>query len=643
MIQATPKLPKTGEERARVIEDVVQRMDEHRAMWLFNMRINMLHMAGFRRFEVANAHTGQVEGHLTGEDGQYLYQDYEILMEQQRIEGRLAGIDVRPAVTTEGRTLQALRERASAQVISDHITSVEALDLAKREFAQIITAIGSCGLSGQVVEHPTIGLISDIEVVHPIEIYPYPVVGYNHWNTHGIIRRRPLPVDNLRELLGTAKVNKAIKSRKVNQWHESLSSPVETSPTGLSQDEGHMSGDPRSRSGRHMIEVNELWVYGPAGTVESYTLTSGCYEFEHTTFDGLEVYPSLVFERFYDDGTFYGLGHYGMRMGSHRQAEVLQTAVFENVRNADKYPMLVLPQGSYKEHTLFENLGGPKIVKYAPDVFGEDFRPFAVPVPNSGTLPAQVLAIAKESGRAVNPLPDLMQDAPARVDSAAAFQFLEQQGSQGFVKPSAAMRRAFSNVHRSLTQQATYQLQMSPQPLTVQRLTLDLAGVIVDNEGNVQFTENPLPNVRRVTFGVKDRSNHSETARRMEAMDLLQRGLTDPQSTLLFLVMEGLDPAAFTDDIKNAVDVVTQNILRLYGDGDNPGEILFAPQLVRADIQLRIVSAFMGGIMMAAASPEVVDAFTDYQEALQQSLGTVVPEGLPNPDEMAAQTAEGMA
>jgi hypothetical protein len=131
-------------------------------------------------------------------------------------------------------------------------------------------------------------------------------------------------------------------------------------------------------------------------------------------------------------------------------------------------------------------------------------------------------------------------------------------------------------------------------------------------------------------------------------MGLLRAGLMDPDSFKLFSLKEGLDFALWIEEERAAYETGVQNILVLYGNGADPGQVILTQHNSRPDIQLRLLSAFMSSPTMTVASPEVQNAFADYRQSLMQFMGATLPPQVPSP-EMAmgamgpqAQAGQGM-
>ena len=122
---------------------------------------------------------------------------------------------------------------------------------------------------------------------------------------------------------------------------------------------------------------------------------------------------------------------------------------------------------------------------------------------------------------------------------------------------------------------------------------------------------------------------------------MLQAGLMDPDGLKLFALKEGLDFAIWMDENQSAYELVVQNILTLYGDGTQPGQIIITPHTSSPEFQIRVLSGFMSSPQMAKADPDVINEFKKYRESLMRFMGRTLPKTVPNPDNLAAMM-EGM-
>ena len=91
----------------------------------------------------------------------------------------------------------------------------------------------------------------------------------------------------------------------------------------------------------------------------------------------------------------------------------------------------------------------------------------------------------------------------------------------------------------------------------------------------------------------------------------------------------------WSDEHQSAYESVVRNCLLLYGDGKSPGQLVLTPQTVKPEFQIRVLNAFMASPVMALAEAPVQNAFIEYHKTLVGFMGLVLPNALPNPDDMA--------
>ena len=184
---------------------------------------------------------------------------------------------------------------------------------------------------------------------------------------------------------------------------------------------------------------------------------------------------------------------------------------------------------------------------------------------------------------------------------------------------------------------ATRQLMDNQIFIPLHDLNLELAGAIIDAENSLISFQgtNPLPSLKNVSVTIKEVSPKSMVARKTEALEMLKSGVADPDSFKLLVLKEGLDFAIWLDEEKSAYDMIVRNCLVLYGDGEQPGQIVMTPHTARPEFQLRILISFMSGPLMSIASTLVQDEFIKLKQFLLEATGVMMPEGVPSPMEAA--------
>lgn len=619
-----------------------------RTLWL----LAWYYLNGYRRFNVFRPETGEIVAHQVNEDGVLEYQSQQLLADINQVAGRIAGMDLRPRVEAQGRTLGAIRNRAINQIVLDSILSDNSVDSVKEQFAWIFAALGFAGVMGHVEDHPSIGLVGDPEVVHPQELFPYPSVEKDITRARGIIRQRMVSLVELREIYGP-KITRNLEDMEwfsqlhEDPWMESTgdtsssagwASPTRTWPNA----DGYSArANKPNDSVLRTVKVRELWTYGPNGTVAEYVLASGDYIIERQDLTNSEVYCPIGWARFLNNGSWHGAGMFELMYGQHRQMELMARTLFQNIQDIDKYGVLVLPQGQTNQNNVLRDIGkGLRVMYWDPDPIAEGFRPFAISPFNAGDAPGKVAAFAREGLQALNPLRDLASE-KGRIDSAEGLQYLDEAMSNNLAVPTQGVARAFGDCYRAMAQRASFHLMGSDKALPVSHLTLDLAGAVVDlKKDQVSFAVNPVPSVARMRFTVRSLSPRSEVARKQEALRLWELGVEqDPLNLKLLAFKEGLDFAMYVDDEVGAYEATVRAILSLYNDGETPGELMLTPYTMNAEMVMRLLSGFLAGPHMQVASDEVIRTFYNLREFVMESLGLTLPNAVPTPEDLAVLSA----
>jgi len=648
----TIKLPKNKQALARIIDEHAEReqsrLSYRRTVWLLAWH----YLSGARRFDVFDPYTGALSPHYLDEDGNMEFQSQEMLSAIDRVSARLASLDLRPKVIRQGFSLDSVRERSVGQIVMDHVVSSDQLDPIKTQFAHIFTSLGCCGIAGHIVDAKTIGLTADLEVIHPRELFPFPSLGQDYTKARGLMRQRTVPLAFLEERFGKKKIRANLN--EMEWWSASIGEAInpdsgtEESIRGKEIDywtdtrQGSVSGE---EDGMSIVKIRELWTYGAGDTVDRYVVTSGDYTIYDEEFEDLEVYCPIGVARFIENGTWHGAGLFDLLFSLSRELERLLKSLFNNIRDMDRYGVLVMPQGQYNDRAMLRDVGkGLRVLPFEPDPVVESFRPFSIQPHNSGDIPGKTAAFAKDLMERINPVQDLIRE-KGRVDSAVGLSFLDEQINRAMTNPSRGIEQAFGTCYRSVLAGALRNLMDNPTPIPVNTLTLDLAGAVIDPEkSQIQFQgKNPMPSIKNVSMTIRETSPRSMVARKAEAMEMLKAGTADPDTFKLLVLKEGLDFALWMEEEQAAYELIVRNCLILYGDGTDPGQIVMTPHMSRPDFQLRVLNAFMSGPLMAAGTPEVQNEFIKLRGFLMETMGASMPEGVPSPLEaaMMQQPQEG--
>ena len=633
------KLPKNKREICQVVrehaEKEISRLSYRRVTWL----LTYYYLNGMRRFDVFNPESGQLSPHYLDEEGNLEFQSQEMMSAIDRASARLSSMDLRPKIMRTGTSLPMIRQRATAQLLADSLVSDEQIAEISTKFAHIFTSLGSCGIQGHIVDHETIGLTADLEVIHPKELLPFPSLGQDYTKQAGIIRQRIVPLETLVEKFGKRVKNNLEDCEYYDiQVGDSLEDPSDSYDPELSVNP--FNDRPITSTGPSesmtVVRVRELWIDGPRGTCSRYIICSGDYLIDDQDLSSTQTYCPIGFSRFMENGSFHGAGLFDLLFSINREMEKMLKSLFNNIRDMDRYGVVVMPQGSFNERSVLREVGnGLRMISYQPDPLNEKFSPFMISPHNAGDVPGKTAAFAKQLMQGINPVQDLIAE-KGRVDSATGLQFLDEQINRAMTNPTMGVVQAFGKMYRSMVANASRELVLKPRPIPVKAFDLNLAGAVLDfDSSQISFENNPIPNVAHLTFAVKQVNPRSEVVRKQEALQMLQSGLMDPDGFKLFALKEGLDFAMWIDEDQAGYEQVVQNILTLYGNGTDAGQVVITPHTSRPELQLRVLSSFMSSPLMTKADPLVVDEFKKYRESLIQFMGASLPAMVPNPDSAA--------
>lgn len=625
---------------ARIIDEhcerEMSRLSYRRATWL----VALYYLMGARQFDVFDPESGTVRYSYLNDEDRLDFQSSELLSAVDKISGRLSSLDFRPLVQRVGSSLSSIRQRSIAQIMLDQVVSDHQLQRVVPQFNHIFALLGSCGIAGHIVNHPTVGMTSDLEVVHPMELFPFPSLTHDYTKQRGLLRQRVVSMDYLKGIFGPKvsrnKERLEFYTIKPGETFEQQTANEYTLGTNVVYSDDNVTGYDEEKEALEVVRVRELWLKGPRDTVNRYIVTSGEYVIHDEDLEGREAYCPIGFARFMENGSFHGAGVFDLLFPLCREAEKLQKQLFKNIHDIDRYGVLVLPHGSFNSNTMLRDVGqGLRVFPWEPDPISEGFRPFNITPFNSGDVPGKVSAFAIQQIDRLNPIRDLIAE-KGRVDSATGLQFLDEQVNRAMNTPTAGVQQAWGDCYRSVLASTVREVVFSPKTFTVDQLTLDLAGVVVDPETMaVSFEQNPLPTLSQLSFKIKDINPRSKVARKQEALQLQQQFQIDPDTFMLFALKEGLDFAMWSDEHQSAYESVVRNCLLLYGDGKSPGEVVLTPQTTKPEMQIRVLNSFMAGPTMAVASAEVQNAFIEYHKTLMGFMGLVLPNALPNPDDVA--------
>lgn len=633
-----PTLP-NGDKLARLIRDHAESETSRMAFRYVKWKLAWYVLNGYRRFDLVDPSTGAVTARWRTKDNEIEFMNTEILRSHDDVQGRLAAQDLRPRVVRNGLSLNSVRSAALAQAIADSLVSHAQEQKAKTQAVQILTALGCVGIAVHVDNHPTLGLVGDYEVIHPTELLPFPAIDHDLGQMRGIVRQRYVNLGLLKSMFpgkfGTSRLERMEwVTQRPSEPVPSAIQPTSNASTHpiISEPISGGEGEYKKEEAGYVL-IRELWLLGPKDTVTKYAVASGEVMIFEEDYEGMEVYCPIGIARFFETGTFHGAGLFDLLYWMNREVERLLKSLFNNIRDIDRYGILVMPRGLIPNNPALRDVGrGLRVVDYDSDPVMDGFSPFHVAPFNSGDVPGRTAAFARDIYQQINPIRNLIEE-KGRVDSSAGLMVLDDMVNQAISNPQRSIGAAFGDAYREMVRSSL--VKMAGQKIPVTHFTLDLAGAIIDpSDGSISFNRNPLPTISQLTFTVRETAPKSQLARLQQAREFVQEGLQDPEEFRLFLLEDNLDAPLWMQEHRSAYESVVRNILMLYGDGEENQAITVASYMSKPDLQLRVLNAFMGSPLMALRdlNPDIIEDFITYREQLMQYLGVEVNA---NPDDLA--------
>ena len=213
------EIPKDTPENKHQVEQIFQylvstgksRMNPISINWF----INHYYMRGIRNFSNVNYGAGTLNASYLDESGVLKFRYEDIVSKYQAQLGRLLAMNLAPAVSRRGRSLDGLRKASTAQVVLDSAFPQEKVSqLALNTFPPLLH-YGTIGLGLWIESVDSMG----IEVINPWELIPIPIDVSTPSDVRGLIRVRYVPTDYVKGLSITpgkgSKVYKGMDDLKV--------------------------------------------------------------------------------------------------------------------------------------------------------------------------------------------------------------------------------------------------------------------------------------------------------------------------------------------------------------------------------------------------------------------------------------------
>ena len=625
-----------------------------------NWWINHYYMRGLRNFSNINYQGGTLNASYLDASGVLKFRYEDIVAKYQAQLGRLLAINLAPAVSRRGISLDGLRKASTAQVVLDAAFPQEKVaKLALNAFPPLLH-YGTIGFGLWVEGEDSIG----IEVINPWELIPIPIDVAVPSDVRGLIRVRYVPTDYVKGLGITPS-----KGSKIWKGMEDLKIPFGDLPADVtSKFQGmasltHTGGGFYIRSGQSQVETQwkgrhtkkdktqmdvtllvEVWTETTDGYLAEYLIFAGSYSklnqlYRHDHSQSKYHMPVKI-ARDVVVGGFYGRSFIDQLIPLNTEAEYSLSSLFQTVADFDLYGLLMWPASLGTPPEAHRGQDGVKRIVFEPDYSTPELKPYNI-LPAKLTKPQIEAAMVAGNlmDKLANQPREMMQgSSPGRVDSASALGFLYETSGIPLAPTAKNVAEAVSGVYRAMLG-ILKDLWPAGKVVSISNLDDSLAGIDFDMEtGEVSLGQNAIPSPDEVNINVASEVPISKEQQKMELKEALKEGILTLDEYSFKVREMGL-----TSPVGN--EVAWQNYRRaklenlaLFGNGEKPGKVIVSERDVHP-IHQSVLNAFMARPEFYAASPAVREKFTEHYDEHNVGLG-IMPEEMPPMEDAAEMEME---
>lgn len=657
-------LPKDGRERAlalsRAMSGAIRTRNVHSVEWW------MIHyyLLGARRFQVLDWDRGVVRVAFETQEGEIDFRWEDVVVQYQAELGRLGRIDVNPATSSEGLSLDSMRGAGVSKAFLDSQVAQMSLDSVKSRFIQVLVKYGTAGLAVWRQDRPASKQSPELqqyeyEVIPPWQLMSIPDSPPSLEDLRAIIRSRDVPVKWIKDRPGFKMPpldSPGLKIRKVPLGQVKGSRGPQAGaidPTVLSYDDPMMpgpgapgrEGTEAEKGYESVVTLHEVFVLGPEGTCAAYHAVVG----DHIVADvdywakGERRICPITIARYTPTDSFYGRGFISRLIGMNHEVEKMLRNLFENVQDMDEFGYLMIPNNLGINKRSLKKTSKPRIVLYSPDYTQPENRPYHLSPTTTGDFPGRVASMATQLQQKLSGQSELLSgSAPGRTDSAAAMGFLFETSNIPLSVPAEEIRRAWSHAHRVLLSFGKEDFTPG-QAIKLRSVDDSVAGVVFDPAtGTMSLEEaNTIPDIWSIKVGIQESMPQPKAQRKAELVQMLQLGLVSPLEFRIINYREELGfPVGNRAEWHSYQKAMYHNIL-LFGNGKVPGQVVTDNQFDNAEVQLFALQDFVAKVQFSLASTEVQQAFEERILYYRNQTGNF-PEQLPLPEDAAQGALAGL-
>ena len=625
-----------------------------------NWYMNYFYMKGLRNFSNINYAAGTLNASYLDASGVLKFRYEDIVAKYQAQLGRLLAINLAPAVSRRGVSLDGLRKASTGQVVLDSAFPQEKVAKLALNIFPSLLHYGTIGLGLWVEGEDSIG----IEVINPWELIPIPIDVSTPSDVRGLMRVRYVPTDYVKSLAITPG-----KGSQVYKGMDDLKVPFGDMPADVSSRfQGtasltHAGGGFFIRSGQSQIETQwkgrgtkkdktqmnvtllvEVWTETTDGYLAEYLVFAGSYQklnqlYRHDHSQS-KYYMPVKIARDIVVGGFYGRSFIDTLIPLNTEAEFSLSSLFQSVADYDLYGFQLWPASLGTPTEAHRGQDGIKRLVYEIDYTCPEQKPeniFPAKI-SKANIEAAMVAGGLMDKLANQPTEMLKGGAPGRVDSASGLGFLYETSGIPLSPTAKNVAEAVSGIYRSMLG-ICRDIWPAEKVVSVSSLDDSLAGIAFDMEtGEVTLAKNAIPSPDDVNINVASEVPISKEQQKLELKEALKDGVLTLNEYSYKVRELGL-----TSPVGN--EVAWQNYRRaklenlaLFGDGETPGKVIVSERDMHI-IHKEVLDAFMARPEFYAASDAVRGKFVEHYEEHNTGLG-IFPEGMEPMEEAAGLEME---
>lgn len=634
----------------------------YRIRWL----ISHYWLMGIRNF-TTNYLTGSVTYYLQNQqdpNGQLRLLFEDVVVKVQEELGRLNRADVRPSTAPRGHGLDRIRKASAGRVILDYLSSSFDLDKIKESVFYHLVVYGTVGLQlstrseaypgldtyqeGEAQGGRTEEVKACLEVVPTWELYPIPANPDAPEDVQGILRKRWVPyswVKKQRKLKLPADGPKDGRLQAQSAPYGAKPKSAGTSVSPMFEESVRTVGlplEPKIKAGEdetdYVLLEEYFFLHEEKDRLCRWIVKIGDYICADHEYKDYSVYCPISVARYHPIGGFYGRSFVEILIPLNAECELMLANLCQNVKDLDLYGILMIPNNyGVSKNEILRRDRTRKVCFYDPDItMDAKERAFALNPVNSNDFPGKVVALANQMMDRLTRQSDLMRgEAPGRVDSYQALGFLNEMANIPLSVPANSVASMFGQIYKALLAAAPDLLSEANE---VPLIGLDdsIVGLIVKpNTGKVVLRPENFPLPSEVEVGIRDRLPSPPTVRIQKLLDAHQRRLLSDIDFKITVWRENLDyPVGSWDEQEAYRKSVLMTIL-LFGDGENPGQVIPSTEADNPKIALRVIQQFMAKPEFTFVSKKVREAFEELKRVYQNMIGSRYPDPLMHPEDEA--------